>query len=216
MERDSEFKTVEKIRELITLKDKDVLEAGCGDGWFTGLLYRDTATYTAIDPDVDALEQAQINNPGARFMLGSGEDLPFESGSFDVVLFTLSLHHQNAGLALTEAARVLRNGGKALVVEPAANGEAQKVFNLFNDESEALAKAADSAKASVLKLEKEEVLSSKWKFEDLDEMIEFDFGWKGGTSEEDAERKIRSLLGVKADKKPIILDDKLIYFLLAK
>ncbi len=204
------------IKELVSLNDRDVLETGCGDGWFTGLLNQDAATYTAIDPDVVALEQARNNNPGVRFMLGSGEKLPFGDGTFDVVLFTLSLHHQNAALALTEARRVLRNGGKVLVVEPVAGGEAQEIFNLFNNESEAILKAIDSVKASGMKLEKQKVVSSTWTFEDFDKLIDFDFGWKSALPKEEAERRVRTLLGSKADNKPVVIDDKLVYYLLSK
>ncbi len=215
MERDAELKTIDKIRKLAPLENKEVLEVGCGDGWFTGRLFQDASTYTAVDPDVDAIEQAQINNPGARFMLGSGEKLPFEDDSFDTVLFTLSLHHQNPALALTESRRVCRPGGTVLVVEPAAHGEAQRVFNLFDDESEVLSKTVDSVKASALKLEKEEVLVSHWTFEGIDEMIEYDFGWKSKMSEDEARRKLTDLLGEKAAQSPIVLEDPLIYYLLS-
>lgn len=216
MQRDYEMVTIDKITELVDLKDKDVLEVGCGSGWFTGLLAGEAGKYNAIDPDVDALEQAQKNNPVADFMLGSGENLPFDDESFDVVLFTLSLHHQNAGIALTEAERVLRKSGKVLVMEPAHDGQTQRIFNLFNDETEALIKAVDSVKASGLKLKHKEVLVTLWNFEDFEEMIEFDFGWKGRIPEEVAERKMRSELGEKAARQPIVIEDKLQYFVLEK
>ncbi len=54
---------------------------------------------------------------------------------FDLVLFTLSLHHQNSSAALKEAYRVLKNNGKLIIVEPLVKGELQQFFHLFDDET---------------------------------------------------------------------------------
>ena len=49
-------------------------------------------------------------------------ELPFEPGSFDVVLYRLVLHHiaytQPLGPVIDEAARLLRPGGALVAVEP--------------------------------------------------------------------------------------------------
>lgn len=50
--------------------------------------------------------------------VASGETLPFQDGSFDAVVCIAALHHMHHPLAaLREMARVLKPGGKALIVE---------------------------------------------------------------------------------------------------
>jgi ubiquinone/menaquinone biosynthesis C-methylase UbiE len=50
------------------------------------------------------------------FVVGDAAALPFADATFDLVVSTLSLHHwDDAIVGLSEIARVLRPGGKALI-----------------------------------------------------------------------------------------------------
>lgn len=82
--------TVEKVQHYVNLRDKDVLEIGCGDGRLTALFADITQSLVAIDPDVERLAQAEARIPGVDFKVGSGEHLEFADESFDVIIFTLS------------------------------------------------------------------------------------------------------------------------------
>jgi SAM-dependent methyltransferase len=101
-----------------------VLEVGCGPGHLSIDLARRGLTVTGLDLDPGMIERARSNAEGdaptmARgptFVLGDVAALPFEDASFDLVVSTLSMHHWSEPAAgLTEIARVLRRGGRALI-----------------------------------------------------------------------------------------------------
>lgn len=104
-----------------------VLDVGCGTGVLTRLaadLVGPAGVVIGIDAAPDmiriARENATISWNGARFQLAAVEDLPFENGSFDVVVVSLLLHHLPLGLkhkGLRESLRVLRPGGRIIVTD---------------------------------------------------------------------------------------------------
>ena len=106
---------------------KDVLEIGCGKGRITRDLAHHARRVVASDPDTDALGKARvaIAAPNVEFLLApSGvPDLP--TGSFDSVIYTLSLHHVPVAEmpdSLRKAASLLRENGVIVVVEPGEGG----------------------------------------------------------------------------------------------
>jgi SAM-dependent methyltransferase len=94
---------------------KDVLDAGCGPGWYTDWLARNGARVVAIDSSLRMVRLADERLGGrARVMQGDASDLRslLPGGTFDVILSSLVLHYM-ADLATTfrEWARLLRPGG---------------------------------------------------------------------------------------------------------
>ena len=60
--------------------------------------------------------------PGAEFVVGDSEQLPFESGEFDAVLCTASFHHYpNPRKATAEMARVLAPDGRLVIADGVAD-----------------------------------------------------------------------------------------------
>ena len=216
MERDKDQREIRTIEQLTNLDGKYVLEIGCGDGRLTAELADKAKKYVAIDPDNKSLAQASAKIPGVEFRIGSGESLEFENASFDLVLFTLSLHHQESRLALQEAHRVLREGGQVIIVEPTADGEVQQFFNIFHDETEALKRALESIKGSEFELEHQEMFCSEWIFEDKEEVYNYDFSHQNSELDEFYLAKINEQLGAKINHQPIQLEGKLIIFSLRK
>ena len=89
-----------------TKEQADVLDVGCGVKPYLPLVGRRAATYRGLDfepgPQVDDV--------------GVAERLPYDDGSFDLLLCTQAMEHMDdPSAAVAEFARVLRPGGLALV-----------------------------------------------------------------------------------------------------
>lgn len=106
-----------------------VLDLGCGDGLFSHLFARHGAKVTGIDPEPEAITQAQskvseqvyADPAGApRFMVGNGDAMPLEDESVQaVVMLDVIEHLPNPVSVLREAARVVMRGGHVLITTPA-------------------------------------------------------------------------------------------------
>jgi len=172
------------IEQFVALQDQKILEVGCGDGRMSKLLAHNSRKYIAIDPDEHSIEKAKSEIPNVDFRIGSGEALEFEDESFPIILFTLSLHHLASNLALKEAHRVLTAGGQLVILEPLANGEVSKIFDLFDDESERILDAWNMIQNSDFEIERHETFFTVMSFNDLDELCNYPFGRSQLQSEE--------------------------------
>jgi ubiquinone/menaquinone biosynthesis C-methylase UbiE len=95
--------------------DESLLDSGCGDGGVARLLRGRVGAVTAIDVEPDGEWR---DEPGLTFLAADAESLPFPEASFDLVHSKDSLHHmERPEQALAEYRRVLRPGGKALIIE---------------------------------------------------------------------------------------------------
>ena len=112
------------MKELIGFErfvGKQVLEVGCGTGTDLLQFARGGACVTGLDLTPRSIEIARhrfdvYNLPG-EFAIGDGEALSFPDASFDAVYSFGVLHHTpDTGRAVREIHRVLRPGGKAVVM----------------------------------------------------------------------------------------------------
>jgi 2-polyprenyl-3-methyl-5-hydroxy-6-metoxy-1,4-benzoquinol methylase len=144
MIQDATNQYIETILAHYDLAGKEVLEIGCGGGRIT----RDLAGYArrvlATDPDGAAIARAKAAVPAANIeflqVVAGVPELP--AGSFDLVIYTLSLHHVPLGqmtASLEQAGRLLREDGVIMVLEPEEKGpfmEAKRRFGIGSgDES---------------------------------------------------------------------------------
>ena len=90
----------------------DVLEVGCGEGELARRLVRELGvSLVALDQSARMVELARARGVDAR--VGDLQELPFEDGSFDVVVAGWILYHvADLDRGLAEIARVLRPGGR--------------------------------------------------------------------------------------------------------
>lgn len=102
-------------------KDKALLEIGCGNGADGVMFALNGANYTGVDltqTAVDATRKhfAVMGLPG-QFSIDNAEHLSFEDESFDIVYSWGVLHHTpNPTKAIQEVFRVLKKGGKAIIM----------------------------------------------------------------------------------------------------
>jgi ubiquinone/menaquinone biosynthesis C-methylase UbiE len=99
------------------IKDKDVLEVGCGMGTHASMLARTGARLTAIDLTERAVQTTrrrfELFGLQGRIERADAEKLPFPDASFDFVWSWGVIHHSSRfESCLAEIARVLRPGGR--------------------------------------------------------------------------------------------------------
>jgi 2-polyprenyl-3-methyl-5-hydroxy-6-metoxy-1,4-benzoquinol methylase len=106
------------------LRERRVLEYGCGQGKLSVLLARSGARVTTFDLSAASIDlarrRAELNGVDRRiaFHVATGESLPFEAGAFDLAIGKAILHHLDPTAGARELARVMRPGGRAAFSEP--------------------------------------------------------------------------------------------------
>lgn len=99
-------------------KQKVALDVGCGSGERLDYLSK-IGWGTALGVDPDPIAVANGKRAGRQLLLGSAENIPMDDNSVDIIF----LHHVVEHLweirpALTEAKRVLRQGGHVVIATP--------------------------------------------------------------------------------------------------
>ena len=95
---------------------KKALEVGCGGGFLCEEIARMGFNVTGIDPAKKSIESAENHAKSSglniRYELGSGEALPYQDNTFDIVFCCDVLEHvQNVQKVISEISRVLTPGG---------------------------------------------------------------------------------------------------------
>jgi SAM-dependent methyltransferase len=216
MKTDSDQRIAEKIFQFVDLKGKRVLEVGCGNGRISSLLASKADQLIAIDPDKLKIEEAKARGVGVEFYVGSGENLDFPDNVFDVIIFTLSLHHQDSEQALKEAKRVFKEGGAILVIEPVVEGEIEKLFSLLINEDQTKLDAQKAIIESGLEIDQSQHFTAKWTFDNIEDLQKSLFDYYEMRFDIQVAEKILDQVCEKSNKTPIVLEDLMIIQLLSK
>jgi SAM-dependent methyltransferase len=96
-------------------------DLGCGTGQLTETVAPYVRRVISVDGSTDMLDAARLRVGGAKnvdLRQGELESLPIENGELDVAMLSLVLHYSPApARALAEVGRVVRKGGRVLVVD---------------------------------------------------------------------------------------------------
>lgn len=130
---------IEALSRLGAWSGLSVVDVGSGRGVLACGLAEAGAAVLAVEPSAAqrAIAASAGLPAGLRLVAGSGTDLPVPDGSQDAVIFNRSLHHipvPQMDAALAEGLRVLRRGGRLLVLEPDPDGQMSMVMAPFHDE----------------------------------------------------------------------------------
>lgn len=117
---------VRSFVERADLSGNDVLDVGCGFGWFELLaLEAGVRSIVGVEPNEDDLATARrhLTDERVSFTVAGAQALPFADASFDTVVMWEVLEHlpkQSELIAFRELARVLRSGGRLYLSTPHA------------------------------------------------------------------------------------------------
>lgn len=98
------------------LTGQRVLEVGAGTGLVSRFLLELGANLTAVEPDPQMRDVLERETPGLRVIDAVAEALPLGDASMDVTVVSSAWHWFEQPAATLELARVLVDGGRAIVM----------------------------------------------------------------------------------------------------
>lgn len=112
-----------------------VLDVGCGTGRFPiNLSSMTKCSLFGLEPSPEMLREAFLKDCSRRivWIQGDGQKLPFPNEIFDCVYMTFVLHHiEMKDLALHEIYRVLKKGGRCVILTTSHSQIKRHVLNSF-------------------------------------------------------------------------------------
>ncbi len=139
----SQGSDLQKLARLMSNQSSaHVLDIGCGAGHASFAVASSVSSVTSYDLSTEMLNAVQQgakdrNLTNIQTTCGIAESLPFGSASFDVVISRYSAHHwHNVSLAICEASRVLKPGGKIVLMDVVSPGN--PVLDIYLQTVEAL------------------------------------------------------------------------------
>jgi ubiquinone/menaquinone biosynthesis C-methylase UbiE len=145
---------LQAMLSLVDFSGKKVLEIGCGNGRISRLLGPLCNQLIAIDNDALMLEAAEVypNPINVKFQLMDALNLEFDNDIYDVIVFSwvLTCLQGHEIQALTEAKRVIKKGGKVLIVDFGNYSEYDQIVKPFVDDSNTYTTRTDEANITEL------------------------------------------------------------------
>jgi SAM-dependent methyltransferase len=118
---DPERRVLAALERIVPLSGRRIADVGTGIGHYPMLLARHTGRTYGIESDPALLEAARLraeeaHQPNIRIVAGTPTALPLRDGAVDIVLSS-AIDPDDASLpAVAEALRVLRPGGRLVVI----------------------------------------------------------------------------------------------------
>lgn len=122
-------KDLQRLSNLLeNCNNAQLLDLGCGAGHASFTAAAKVAQVVAYDLSAQMLTvvstaAAEKGLANVRVQQGVAESLPFDDASFDIVISRYSAHHwHDVGQALREVKRVLKPGGRAILMDVVSPG----------------------------------------------------------------------------------------------
>lgn len=106
-------------RRRVPPGSRDLLDVGCGDGQLARGLAGPGRRVLGLDPSPEMVAAARAGSAGITGLAFEQDDFltrEIPEASYDFVSFVASLQHMDQGAALAKAAKVLRPGGRLVVI----------------------------------------------------------------------------------------------------
>ncbi|HET6650748.1 MAG TPA: class I SAM-dependent methyltransferase [Candidatus Limnocylindria bacterium] len=118
---DPDRKVLEGLERIVPLSGKRIADIGTGIGHYPMILARRTGRTYGIESDPELLAEARrraagSHQPNIRIVEGEPTKLPLRNGAVDIVLTSNILPEDGSLPAIEEAQRILRPGGRLIVV----------------------------------------------------------------------------------------------------
>lgn len=218
----------EKILSLIEIKDKNILDVGCGDGRYAEYFSDECFKYVGIDIDSQMINENNKSNKNKNCSYCCANIIDYKRDfKFDIIILSLAFHEidiKEQGLALINMTKLLNRNGKIIILDPAIDDYSfQRLWNVaydnliyFNHDfvvkhsKEVIEKAALN---KLFKITKRDKLNLEFKFESIEEIVtmilesdEFKLIRNDKRDKEKLQLRIKDFL---KDINNIVLEDKL-------
>ena len=171
----------QQIKSLVNLKNKKLLDIGCGDGWLLSWCFNDIVSGLGIEPSIEQIKLAEknIKNNKIIFKNIGAESIGQLNDTFDLIIFFNSFHHVPVDLmshVLNETTKCMHKDSIIIIIEPLAEGNFYKFMRDIDDEYEVRLKAYKSiknCKIHNLKLRDEIFYNEVKSFDNFEKCINF-------------------------------------------
>lgn len=100
-------------------KGKKILDVACGKGMFLDVAKKKNLDVFGLDISDIAIKRAKQRIPEGKFVVGSGEEMPYQNEEFDYITCLGSLEHfPSPSKGISEISRVLKRDGVAMIYVP--------------------------------------------------------------------------------------------------
>ena len=110
------------LRFLALQPGEQILDVGCGVGYFAALFSLSGCSVWGVDVDLASVQAAR-RQYGQKFVVARAEELPFGADTFEKLICSEVLEHiEDDGQAVAELHRVAKDGATVIVTTPSPEG----------------------------------------------------------------------------------------------
>ena len=128
------------LKKELSFKNKNVLDVGCGNGWFGFWAESNGCQVDAIDPSESQITEAKYKDKENKinFLLAGAENINSLENTYDLIFFFNSLHHIPSNLmerSIEYCASKMNSNGKIIIIEPIPEGNFHNFVKNIDDET---------------------------------------------------------------------------------